>query len=92
MELLSGYTLDSSLFEFFIYLFEQETEEKLWTIWINKDIDKSFESFRKEALKQNEQRKMNRADEERALDKAESILGMTTIKEITEVNEIEFSI
>ena len=35
---------------------------------------------------------MNRADEERALDKAESILGMTTIKEITEVNEIEFSI
>lgn len=69
-------------------MFEQEAEEKLWQIWINKDVPKSFEAFKKEALKQNNQRKMNKQEEEKALNKAQSILSMTNLKEIREVSEL----
>lgn len=44
-------TFDSrGLVDFILFLFEQETEEELWSIWVHKDIEESFGDFKKERL------------------------------------------
>ena len=69
----------SGLADFLVYLFEQELEEKLWEIWLAKDIDKDFKAFREErlaAVSPQKARQMSKAAEESAIRRAERILGM----------------
>lgn len=45
-------TFDSQgLVDFILYIFEQENEEMLWEIWVNKDIEENFDDFKKSKLK-----------------------------------------
>lgn len=77
MELLSSYKLDA-LLDFFVFLIEQEFEEKLWGIWLHKETGMEFEEFKKESLKQGknkeERKRMSKEEEEKAISKAEKIL------------------
>ena len=36
--------------DFLAYLFEAEAEEKLWELWLAKDIEQDFNSFKQERL------------------------------------------
>ena len=85
MELLSGYPLDSTLLDFFIYLFEQENEAMLWEVWVNKDIDLSFADFKKKSMKKTARtKKMSQKEEVRAIETAERILQIREFEEVGE--------
>lgn len=47
MSLLKTYDM-RGLFDFILFLLEQEQEDILWDIWLNKDIEKDFKTFKRQ--------------------------------------------
>ena len=67
--------------DFLAYLFETEAEEKLWELWLAKDIEQDFNSFKKERLSKIKQssvdgKTMSQTEEENAIRLAEQIMSM----------------
>lgn len=82
--LLATYEV-GDLIGFFGHIFESQSEEKLWEVWVNKDIELSFEDFKKKSLKKSNTITITKQEEEEAISKAEQILQ---IKEFVEVGEV----
>lgn len=55
--LMQTYSM-GELVDFILYLYKQEDEEQLWSIWLHKPIEKNFEEFKKSVI--GEQRKKKR--------------------------------
>ena len=67
--------------DFLFFLNQKENEEKLWQIWLAKDIDTDFETFKNKALKQkpkNKQR-LDKETEQANIANAERILKMKKV-------------
>ncbi|ELC8449570.1 peptide methionine sulfoxide reductase [Clostridium perfringens] len=62
------------LTDFLMHLIKKQREEDLWQIWLNKDIDKEFEEFKKEVEESNSNRRMSKKQEKQNIEKAERIL------------------
>ncbi|KEH97215.1 hypothetical protein [Clostridium botulinum] len=65
------------LTDFILYLIKEQREEDLWQIWLHKDIDQDFETWKKEiqAKQKVTNKKMNKDQEKANIEKAERILG-----------------
>ncbi|KEH93221.1 hypothetical protein [Clostridium botulinum] len=65
------------LTDFILYLIKEQIEEDLWQIWLHKDIDQDFETWKKEiqSKKSVTNRKMSKDQEIANIEKAERILG-----------------
>ena len=78
--LLHTYSMKETL-DFLAYLFEVEAEEKLWELWLAKDIEQDFNSFKQERLSKIKQssvdgKTMSQSEEEDAIRLAEQIMSM----------------
>lgn len=67
--------------DFLAYLFEVEAEEKLWELWLSKDIEQDFNSFKQERLSKIKSssvdgKTMSQTEEEDAIRLAEQIMSM----------------
>ena len=67
--------------DFLAYLFEVEAEEKLWELWLAKDIEQDFNSFKQERLSKIKPssvdgKTMSQTEEENAICLAEQIMSM----------------
>ncbi len=71
---LRRYNLQEML-EFFVCLFNEIKEEKLWEEWINGERQQSFDEFKNSRFKKKQDKKMTESESEKAIDKAERILG-----------------
>ena len=72
--------------DFLAYLFEAEAEEKLWELWLAKDIEQDFNSFKQERLSKIKpssvgEKTMSQTEEENAIRLAEQIMSMGVVKE-----------
>lgn len=47
MQLLSTMTMNT-VFDYILYIFDEEQDDTLWSIWLNKDIEKDYREFAKE--------------------------------------------
>lgn len=74
----------TSLSDFLLFLFEEETEEQLWEVWLNKETEHadSFEKFKEQSIKKQKRkqqashkRRMSDEEEKDAIAKAEKILN-----------------
>lgn len=63
------------LLDFLFYLDKKETEDKLFDIWLHKDIDKPFEKFRDEVFESAKSKRISKQEEEDALAFAQQILS-----------------
>lgn len=82
MELLSSYKLDNSLLDFFIYLLETESDERLWDLWVSSDKTLSFDDFKNKIVKNKSNVRMTVEEEQEALEKAENILKLNNFREL----------
>lgn len=72
--------------DFLAYLFEAEAEEKLWELWLAKDIEQDFNSFKQERLSKIKpssvgEKTMSQTEEENAIRLAEQIMSMGVVKD-----------
>lgn len=67
--------------DFFVFLIEEEQSDKLWEIWVNKEIDMSFEDFKKKSIKKPRPKIVSEKEEEEIMKNAENILQMTKPKQ-----------
>lgn len=65
------------LTDFILYLIKEQREEDLWQIWLHKDIDQDFETWKKEiqSKQSTTKKKMTKEQEKENIEKAERILG-----------------
>lgn len=77
--MLSTFELDDEYRSFIGYLIEETIEEKLWELWIHKDIEESFEDFKKKSMKKGKPKSktLSKEEEDKIMRKAENILNMT---------------
>lgn len=68
-----------------VYLLEQQIEEQLWEIWVNKDIELSFDEFKKKTVKKSTSKQLSKEEEEEILNKAQSILDMEVSEEASNI-------
>ncbi|MCW6683032.1 hypothetical protein NHG29_09085 [Aerococcaceae bacterium NML160702] len=70
--------------DFLLYLIQKENEEKLWQIWLAKDIDMDFEIFKKKSLKQTKSKqRLDKKTEQENIANAERILQMKKVVSAT---------
>lgn len=74
---MSTYSMTGAA-DFFIYLLEDEHEQRLWQIWLNKktEHEDDFEKFKKASMKKKQIKRMSKAEEDNAINKAKSILNI----------------
>ena len=68
-----------------VYLLEQQIEEQLWEIWVNKDIELSLDEFKKKTVKKSTSKQLSKEEEEEILNKAQSILDMEVSEEASNI-------
>lgn len=56
----------SDLVVFISYLFEQESHDTLWSIWLAKDIEESFVDFKKKNMPSTRKRVVKETSDEQA--------------------------
>lgn len=54
------------LMDFILYIFEQDNEDQLWSLWLAKDIEDSFADFKKDKVKRLRTPKVKITDEKQA--------------------------
>lgn len=59
-------------FEYILYLLEQEQDDTLWSIWLNKDIQEDYHDFAKERRQPLRRSSLLQVDTERAKQNIES--------------------
>ena len=84
-ELLSTFEFDDNYFEFVLFLIEKTAEEQLWEVWVNKDIEDSFDTFKKKSLKRGKPKSkaLTQEEEDRIMKQAEDILNMVSEEQIS---------
>lgn len=61
-----------------MYVHSETLENQLWEIWLAKDIEVDFETFKKKAMKNSGVNKpISKEEEQEIMRKAERILNMT---------------
>lgn len=69
MALLKTYDM-SGLFDFILFVFEEEQDDILWDIWLNKEVKEDFQSFKKsrsKSLRKKKIPKVTQDDEQKAI-------------------------
>lgn len=61
--LMSTYTLEG-LADFVLQLYDQQNEDQLWEIWLNKQVEGDFSEFKKKHYKKIRSKKMQNLSEE----------------------------
>ena len=64
----------TGLFDFILFLFEQEQDDILWEVWINKDTNKDYATYKKERTKSLRKTKIKKISDQ---DEQESIAMAT---------------
>lgn len=62
---------------------EETTEEKIWEIWIHKDVEESFEDFRKKSRTRRKPKTLSKKEEDEIMKQAEDILNMQIEREVS---------
>lgn len=70
----------ANLWDFFLYIFDQENEEKLWSIWLAKDVEQNFEEFKKERLKRLRTKTVSGLSDEEITDNIDSASQFIKVK------------
>ncbi|SFB90835.1 hypothetical protein SAMN04488102_101365 [Alkalibacterium subtropicum] len=60
---MSTYTLEG-LADFILQLYDQQNEDQLWEIWLNKQIEDDFPTFKKKHYRKIKNNKMQKLSEE----------------------------
>ncbi|GEK88881.1 hypothetical protein SAMN04488100_10522 [Alkalibacterium putridalgicola] len=60
---MSTYTLEG-LADFILQLYDQQNEDQLWEIWLNKQIEDDFPAFKKKHYRKIKNNKMQKLSEE----------------------------
>ena len=61
------------LFDFILFLFEQEQDDILWEVWLNKEIKEDYATYKKSrslTLRKANIKKVTEDDEQKAIDLA----------------------
>ena len=62
---------------------EETTEEKIWEIWIHKDVEESFDDFRKKSRTRRKPKTLSKKEEDEIMKQAEDILNMQIEREVS---------
>lgn len=62
---------------------EETTEEKIWEIWIHKDVEESFEDFRKKSRTRKKPKTLSKKEEDEIMKQAEDILNIQIEREVS---------
>lgn len=72
--------MDAQLLELFVHIIQQVHEEKLWDLWVNKEIDMEWEAFKKKSTKSTSNKltakELSDEEEEQIMKQAEDILNL----------------
>lgn len=72
--------MDAQLLELFVHIIQQVHEEKLWDLWVNKEIDMEWEAFKKKNTKSASNKLtakgLSDEEEEQIMKQAEDILNL----------------
>ena len=72
--------MDTQLLELFTHIMQQIHEEKLWDLWVSKEIDMEWEAFRKKNTKSTSNKltaeELSNEEEELIMKQAENILNL----------------
>ena len=69
MALLRTYDM-KGLFDFILFIFEEEQDDILWEIWLNKEVKEDFKTFKKsrsKSLRKKKIPKVTKEDEQKSI-------------------------
>lgn len=78
MGLLDSLSVKDELTAFLLDFNRESIEQQLWEVWLAKDFEEDFETFKKRVFKKSIHKQgISKAEEEAIMQKAEGILSMT---------------
>jgi uncharacterized protein YdaU (DUF1376 family) len=78
------------LADFILFIFEKEQEDILWDVWLHKDVNEDFKTFKKKKMRTIRKKKVksvSKDDEQKAIALASRFIKTTDHKEGGEMND-----